>query len=155
MPIGGVTVTADNGGGSTTTDSAGYYNLAVPYGWSGRVTPSRGEYMFSPAYRDYANVIDDQANRNYTRAQTHTISGYVRAADGSGIAGVILSADNGGGSGVTNSIGYYHLIVPQGWSGRVTPSKSSYTFSPQYRDYTGVIYNRTNRNYSGQSTAGL
>lgn len=155
LPIGGVTVTADNGGGSTTTDSAGYYNLAVPYGWSGRVTPSRGEYMFSPAYRDYANVIDDQANRNYTRAQTHTISGYVRAADGSGIAGVILSADNGGGSGVTNSIGYYHLIVPQGWSGRVTPSKSSYTFSPQYRDYTGVIYNRTNRNYSGQSTAGL
>jgi hypothetical protein len=153
--ISGVTVTADNGGGSDTTDSAGRYNLTVPYGWSGRVTPARGEYMFNPEYRDHANVIEDRANFNYARAQTNTISGYVRAADGSGIAGVTLSASDGGGSGVSNSIGFYRLTVRRGWSGRVTPFKPGYTFSPLHRDYSGVVRNRTNRNYSGQPTAGL
>jgi hypothetical protein len=145
-----VTVSADNGGGSDTTDPAGYYSLIVPYGWSGRVTPARGGYMFDPAYRDYTNVTKDRADRNYTRARTHTISGYVRAADGSGIPAVTLSADNGGGSGATDSIGYYRLTVLRGWSGRVTPSKSGHSFEPAHRDYFGVVYNRTNRNYSGQ-----
>ena len=148
--ISGVTVTASSDGGSGTTDSTGYYRLIVPYGWSGRVVPAKGEYMFDPAYRDYANVVEDQGNSDYTRAQTHVISGYVRAADGAGISGVTLSADNGGGSGVTNAIGYYSLTVLRGWSGRVTPSKSGYTFGPQHRDYASVVYNRTNRNYSGQ-----
>jgi hypothetical protein len=153
--ISGVTVTADNGGGADTTDSAGRYDLTVPYGWSGRVTAARGEYMFSPEYRDHANVVEDQANLDYARAQTHTISGYVRAADGSGIAGVTLSASDGGGSAVSNSIGFYRLTVRRGWFGRVTPFKPGYTFSPLHRDYSGVVYNRTNRNYSGQPTAGL
>ena len=106
--------------------------------------------MFSPAYRDYANVVEDRANQDYSRAQTHTISGYVRTADGAGIPAVTLSADNGGGSGVTNAIGYYSLTVLRGWSGRVTPAKSGYVFSPKHRDYASVVYNRTNRNYSGQ-----
>ncbi len=106
--------------------------------------------MFSPARRDYTNVTDNQADRNYARAQTHTISGYVRAADGSGIPQVTLSADNGGGSGVTNPIGYYRLIVLRGWAGRVTPSKPGYSFGPAHRDYAAVVYDRTNRNYSGQ-----
>lgn len=145
-----VTVSANNGGGSGTTDSAGRYSLIVPYGWSGRVTPARGDYMFSPAYRDFTNVTEDRADRNYARAETHTISGYVRAADGSGISGVTLSADDGGGSGVTNSIGYYRLTVLRGWAGRVTPSKPDYSFGPPHRDYTAVVYNRTNRNYSEQ-----
>ena len=153
--ISGVTVTADNSGGSDTTDSAGRYDLTVPYGWSGRVTPARGEYMFTPEHREHADVIQDQANFNYTRAQTNTISGYVRAADGSGMAGVTLSASDGGGSGVSNSIGFYRLTVRRGWSGRVTPFGPGYTFSPLHRDYSGVVYNRTNRNYSGQPSAGF
>ena len=111
--------------------------------------------MFTPAHRDYTDVTDDLTDHNYFRAQTHTISGYVRADDSSGISGVTLSANNGGGSGVTNSIGYYRLPVLRGWSGRVTPSKPGYGFGPAHRDYTGVEYNRTNRNYSGQPSAGF
>ncbi|MHC4296113.1 MAG: C25 family cysteine peptidase [Planctomycetota bacterium] len=149
-----VTVSADNGGGSDSTDSSGYYQLTIPYGWSGRVMPARGEYMFTPAYRDYTDVTDDLADHNYFRAQTQTISGYVRADDGSGISQVTVSADNGGGSTVTNSIGYYRLTVLRGWSGRVTPSKPGYSFGPAYREYTGIEYNRTNRNYSGKPSAG-
>jgi hypothetical protein len=111
--------------------------------------------MFTPAHRDYVDVTDDLSENNYFRAQTQTISGYVRADDGSGISGVTVSADNGGGSAVTNSIGYYRLTVLRGWSGRVTPSKPGYSFGPAYREYTVVEYNRTNRNYSGQPSTGL
>lgn len=151
--ISGVTVTASNDGGSDTTDLAGYYCLTVPYGWSGQVTPSRGEYLFIPAYQDYANVVEHRPDQNYTRAWTHTISGYVRSAEGAGIIGVTLTASDGGGTSVTNSLGYYRLVVPREWSGRVAPAKIGYTFSPAHRDYTGVNYNRTNRNYSGQLTS--
>ncbi|MHC4326916.1 MAG: C25 family cysteine peptidase, partial [Planctomycetota bacterium] len=148
--ISGVTISADNGGGSHVTDQTGYYSLNVPYGWSGRIVPSRAGYMFSPADRNYTNVIYDEVDRNYARAKTYTISGYVRADDGSGIPGVTVSANNGGGLGVTDSTGYYSLIVLRGWLGRVTPAKAGYSFGPAYRDYTSITYNRTNRNYSGQ-----
>jgi hypothetical protein len=62
----GVTVTFNNGGGSETTDSSGYYNRKVTYGWSGTVTPSKVGYNFDPAYRSYSNVIKNQTNQNYT-----------------------------------------------------------------------------------------
>jgi hypothetical protein len=148
--ISGVTILADNGGDSYVTDQTGYYSVTVPYWWSGRIIPSRAGYMFSPAYRNYTNITYDRVDRNYARAQTHTISGYVRTDDGSGIPGVAVSANNGGGLGVTDSTGYYSLTVLRGWLGRVTPTKAGYTFGPAYRDYTSVTYNRTNRNYSGQ-----
>lgn len=150
--ISGVTVAASNGGGSDTTDLAGYYDLTVLYGWSGRVTPSSGEYMFIPAYQEYENLVGDRPDQDYARARTHTVSGYVRSADGAGIIGVTLTASDGGGTGITNSIGYYRLVVPREWSGRVAPAKTGYAFTPAHRDYTRVTYNRTNRNYSGQLT---
>jgi hypothetical protein len=62
----GVTVTFSNGGGTETTDSSGYYNRKVTYGWSGRVTPSKVGYNFDPAYRNYSNIKTNQTNQNYT-----------------------------------------------------------------------------------------
>jgi len=150
LGMSGVIVSADNDGGSTGTGATGYYRLVVPHGWSGRVTPSRTGAMFTPAYRDYMDVTGDLTDRNYTRAQTHTISGYVRAEDGGPIQGVTVSADNGGGSGTTDSAGFYSLTVLHGWSGRTVASKTGYVFSPVYREYENVTYNRTNRNYSGE-----
>ncbi|MFH1719232.1 MAG: C25 family cysteine peptidase [Planctomycetota bacterium] len=150
LGMSGVIVSADNDGGSTGTAATGYYRLVVPHGWSGRVTPSRTGAMFAPAYRDYLNVTAELTDRNYTRAQTHTISGCVRAEDGEPIQGVTVSADNGGGSGTTDSAGFYSLTVLHGWSGRTVASKTGYIFSPVYREYENVTYNRTNRNYSGE-----
>jgi hypothetical protein len=154
LPIPAVTISADNDAASATTDSTGYYSLIVPHGWSGRVTPSETGHIFDPAYRDYTNVTSDRADGNYASTQTYTISGYVRTPDGAGLPGVMLSADNGGGPGTSDPAGYYILPVPQGWSGRVTPSKPGYIFSPAYRDYLTVTRNRTMRNYSGEKADG-
>jgi hypothetical protein len=62
----GVTITFSNGGGSVTTSGGGYYSKQVPYGWSGRATPSYSGGSFNPPYRDYTNVTSNQTNQNYT-----------------------------------------------------------------------------------------
>ena len=62
----GVTVRFSNGGGTETTNSSGYYNRKVTYGWSGTVTPSKVGYNFDPASRSYSNVKTNQTNQNYT-----------------------------------------------------------------------------------------
>ena len=58
-PIPGVTIVADNRGGSDTTDSQGRYRVKVPYGWSGSLTPSKDGWRFSPEGKDYDNVTED------------------------------------------------------------------------------------------------
>jgi len=54
--VSGVEVSADNGGGSVTTDSSGNYSITVPYGWSGAITPEKEGYLFDPAFIEYTNV---------------------------------------------------------------------------------------------------
>ncbi len=62
----GVTVAFDNGGGTDTTNSSGYYSREVTYGWSGTVTPTKDGYSFIPVSRSYNNVTADQLNQDYT-----------------------------------------------------------------------------------------
>lgn len=65
----GVTVTFNNGGGTETTDSSGYYNRKVTYGWSGTVTPSKDGYSFVPESRSYVNVTFNQSNQDHIGTQ--------------------------------------------------------------------------------------
>jgi len=81
----GVTVTFDNGGGTETTDSSGYYDREVTYGWSGTVTPSKDGYSFVPVSRSYVNVIFNQSNQDHigTQGQSESSSNLdVRGDDG-------------------------------------------------------------------------
>jgi hypothetical protein len=61
-----VQVSADNGGETVTTDSEGYYELRVPYEWSGTVTPSKSGLNFDPQNRSYNNVAVNQVEQDYT-----------------------------------------------------------------------------------------
>ncbi len=63
--ISDVSVTFNNGGGSTTTDNSGYYAKMVPDGWSGMAIPSKSNYSFSPLYRSYVNVTSSISGQNY------------------------------------------------------------------------------------------
>lgn len=66
QPVVGVSVDADGGGGSDTTDPNGEYGLTVPYDWSGTVTPTKTDYTFAPTDRSYSNVTTDQSTQDYT-----------------------------------------------------------------------------------------
>ncbi|MBI4775204.1 MAG: PKD domain-containing protein [Deltaproteobacteria bacterium] len=73
-----------------------------------------------------------------------TIGGVVTLSpSGAPLAGVAITADNGGGSTVTDGSGEYSLTVPHGWSGLLTPSLVGYTFSPGSPSFSDVTTNRT------------
>ncbi len=145
--ISGVTMSFSNGGGSTVTDSGGYYSHTVDYGWSGTVTPSKTGMVFDPTSRSYTGITSDQTNQDYYLISLpRSISGRV-SWGGSGISGVTMSFSNGGGSTVTDSDGYYSHTVDYGWSGTVTPSKTGMVFDPTSRSYTGITSDQTNQDY--------
>jgi hypothetical protein len=66
--IGGVTITYD--GGSTTSDTGGFYSFEVEDGWVGTVTPSKTGYTFSPPYRIYVNVMYNQLDQDFFPAES-------------------------------------------------------------------------------------
>jgi len=65
VPIEGVLIDANNGGGEDTTDVNGFYEVWVPTTWSGTVTPTKQYYTFNPTLMSYVNVLADQRDQNY------------------------------------------------------------------------------------------
>ena len=130
-------------GGSTTADSAGYYSIPVPAGWSGTVTPVKAGFTFTPANRSYNNVMADQLTQNYTAPVFYSIAG------STGVAGATLSYTQGTPKSVmSQGNASYSLSVPGGWSGIVTPSHTCYSFSPANRGYNSLPGNQTSQNFS-------
>ncbi|HQP70423.1 MAG TPA: hypothetical protein PLK90_08505 [Clostridiales bacterium] len=81
---------------------------------------------------------------------SNVISGRITNSSGATISGVTLSGTNGIVSTTTDSNGDYSLSVPTDiWTGVITPSKSSYTFSPSQRSYSNVSTSQTSQNYTG------
>jgi len=62
IPIEGARISADNGGGSDTTDAQGRYSLRIPYGWSGSVYPSKQGIVFNPPSVPFSNVTTNIVN---------------------------------------------------------------------------------------------
>ncbi len=50
---------------TTIADSNGDYSLAVPYNWSGTITPSLTGFRFKPANSTYTNLLTSQIYENY------------------------------------------------------------------------------------------
>ncbi len=152
--ISDITVAADNGGGSATTSSTGYYRVVVPEDWSGTVTPSKAGCVLSPLSQSYSSMTADQSDQDYTvTSWSPMISGYIRTSEGEGISEVTVAANNDGGSTTTNASGYYALIVPQNWSGTVMLSKTGYGFNPFSKSYSGVTTDQGNQNYTARPSA--
>ena len=147
--VSGVTLTFSNGGGSTTTSSNGDYTNLVYYGWSGSATLSFGSGSFSPFTRTYANVVEEQAGQDYQWiAPLREIAGRVTDQEtGAGVDGVTLTLSGGAGSAMSSGGGYYSLSVPDGWSGTLTPTSASGSFSLAFRSYSSVVSDQTGQNF--------
>jgi len=128
---------------TVTADGTGAYSITVPLNWSGTVTPSKSGYLFSPKSATFSNLTATQTIQNFTAITAFTISGNVS------ISGVTLGyIDGTPQTTISDGSGNYSLMVPSGWSGTVTPSKTGYTFYPIGRDYTNVITNQITQNYT-------
>ena len=139
--VAGATVSF-TGGTPVTASGTGAYSITVPYNWTGTVTPSLAGYTFAPVNRDYTNVMTDQVNQDFTATDiSYTISG------NAGVAGATVSFT--GGTPVTASgTGAYSITVPYNWTGTVTPSLAGYTFAPVNRDYTNVMTDQVNQDFT-------
>ncbi|HZW38119.1 MAG TPA: hypothetical protein VFF33_02355 [Ignavibacteriaceae bacterium] len=63
---GNVTITwNDNGTKTTTTDAQGNYSFSVPMGWTGDITPSKTDYIITPALIHIDNIQTDLTNQNF------------------------------------------------------------------------------------------
>ena len=149
--VGGVTLSYNDGGAKTVvSNGSGNYSIIVPYRWSGTVTPSKANYVFSPASRSYSNLTTNQAAQNYTATPVYSISGTT------GVAGVTLNYTVSGTpkSVVSQANGSYSLQAPGGWTGTVTPLHDCFTFNPLNRSYTNLGANQANQDYTPSFNGG-
>lgn len=65
MPVAGVVIRPSGGLQPVSTDEYGRYELGVPPGWSGTVTPQFGSYMFVPGARSYTNLTASITGQDY------------------------------------------------------------------------------------------
>jgi len=73
---------------------------------------------------------------------TYTISG------NAGTTGATLNWNDGGAQSTTSDgSGNYTFTVSYNWSGTVTPSLSTYAFSPSSRTYTNIVADQTSQDY--------
>jgi len=156
-----VSVTVTNGGGTALTNAGGYYQTTVLSPWTGTVTPSRPLWSFDPSQRSYTDLTTDVTDANftgtYTANPTPKISGYVTTTGGDGLRDVLVSADSGQ-SDTTDSLGYYEFTVsspgllPEPWSGTVTPAKDYWQFEPVNIVYSDLSTDIADQNYTATYT---
>jgi hypothetical protein len=134
------------------SDGSGNYELAVSSGWSGKITPSKTGYAFSPAYRQYTNVTQNKPGEDYLA----TVSVIYIVAGNAGTPGATITyAGNPGyesGSTATDGSGNYSFTVNSGWSGTVTPTKSSVSFIPANRTYVLIVADQFSQDFRVSTT---
>jgi lysophospholipase L1-like esterase len=151
-PVEGMLIRTDNNDVNAATDANGFYELYVDYNWSGAASPQKDGFIFEPNGYIYTDVNQDLSDMDYIAAPlTFKITGFVLEQNSvTPLNDVYMSADNGSGAALTDSNGYYELVVNYNYTGNVTPGKYAYVFEPNSRHYEGVIQNYTaDQNYTG------
>ena len=117
--------------GEQADNSQCVYRGPIPY--AGRIQQVRIDFMWGSDSNEDRVFIDRVSFLQLSEPSLLTVSGYVKDETGVGITGTTLNFSNGGGAIITDSTGYYHHEVTDGWSGLVVPYKSCYIFEPVSR----------------------
>jgi len=121
-------------GDNTTSDEQHpWHTYATPGTYDVVVTMSNGTLSSSCIALDYIQV-------NLPAALI--ISGKV-FVQGSGLAGVEVSASDGGGTDKTGASGNYSIAVPYNWSGTVASSLAGYRFTPAPGFFSNMTSDKT------------
>ena len=125
------------------TDSNGEYEVSLPFGWSGTITPYSRAFSFSPERREYVDLSDSLDNQNFSaELNTYIVSGSIRDLNtGTMVDDVLL--DGFPGVIITNAGGFYSVELDHGWSGTVYPVKPGFNFEPLNREYTRLSSDRS------------
>lgn len=72
--IGNVVISFSNIDETVITDNNGKYSHAVPFNWSGTITPIKKGFSFSPDSYSYTNTVLNQTNQDFIIIQEITLS---------------------------------------------------------------------------------
>lgn len=97
---------------------------------------------FALAFLTVGSCFAQQSN------QLVYIEGITQKADGSALSGVRISFSNGS-SVVTNTFGHYFAVLPSGFTGSSTASRTGINFSPASRSYNNVSADQLNQDFTG------
>ncbi len=144
-PLAGVTIQARNV--LIGSNAQGDYSVIVPGGWSGKITPSLGNYVFDPESASITNAQGSNQNINFvgTYIGTYFVSGTISDISGQPIAQILLSGFPE--PVTTNEFGYYVAEVPARWSGTITPFLNGYKFNPESIFFPEVRANQIEQNF--------
>ncbi|BDU70472.1 hypothetical protein GETHOR_25730 [Geothrix oryzae] len=157
LPKAGVLLTFASAGVTTataTTDAAGAYTVAVPYAWTGTITPALAGFAFTPASRTYTALNANQTGQDFQARAVATLSGTVTVG-GLPLAGATVTLSNAGGSAVTNALGAYSAVVNSGWTGTATVTLAGYIFAPASRTYSNVVTDQAAQDYAATAVVAI
>ena len=161
-PLPGVTITLNNGGGTTTTNASGFYSITLASGWTGTVTPTARGRIFNPT--SILQQLTADTTLNFYTYQSITGQARIRVnGTNYGVPGVTITATGSGTSATvtatTNATGNYTLLVLTGWTGTITAGPGTNpvtlatitTWTPANFTYTTpVTANITGLRFTGQ-----
>lgn len=152
-PVGGVLLTTTTGTGGQS-DASGSYEISVDSSFVGTITPIKEGYDFLPSSRAYTLPSFDLPWEDFVAIEksesitTLRISGFVRRISGDPISGAILSIGNDA-KALSDSTGNYLLPVPVGFTGSVTASHASFSFSTGVRAYENLQGDQLGQDFTG------
>ena len=140
--LAGALITLSNGT-TATTSAAGAYQLLVPTGFTGSITPSFAGLVFTPASIALTNLATGLTNQNFVGASSASIkvSGQVTNA-GVPLAGVSI-AFNGVGKATTDVNGNYSVTVVGPYTANVSAVRAGFRFTPSPFVLNAVTTNQT------------
>jgi hypothetical protein len=62
----GVTLQFSDGGGTATSDAAGFFFNLVPAGWTGTITPAKDQHLCEPVSRSITSITTNLGDQNFT-----------------------------------------------------------------------------------------
>ncbi|HUF08955.1 MAG TPA: PQQ-binding-like beta-propeller repeat protein [Rhodothermales bacterium] len=139
VPLDGIELRGVTGLNVATDDTGGYY-IDLPWGWSGRIAPTSGEYTFTPEAIELDSIDADTTQDFSALRNRYEISGFIKTLVGDPVNSVDLQGFPEPTQ--TNSGGFYSIEIEHGWSGTVTPVISGFDFEPFSRDYINLSGSR-------------
>jgi hypothetical protein len=139
---------------TTTTSGSGTYGFSGLTGGTYAVMPSKTGYAFTPSSRSMT-IAADTSGVDFTAAPSHSISGTITpSGSGSGTT-VALSGSSFNATTVADSTGAYSFAGLADGTYTLTPSKTSYGFTPASQMVTLSGADQTGVNFTAALTGNV
>jgi hypothetical protein len=129
------------------TNESGKFEVQLPAGWSGTITPVLNDYKFEPESITISNLNEDRVGLNFSAnfVGKYTLSGFIKLADGTALSEIIL---NGFLPTLkTDGTGFFSATVPAGWSGTIIPVSTEFIFTPASIEIVNLDQSKSQLNF--------